>query len=251
MKRLPRLPPKLPALTAPPPLVAFAAHPDDIEFACGGVIVGETARGRAAHLVVCSRGEAGSFGTPAVRTAEAEAGAAMLGATVEFIELDGDAHLEIRVAHAIKLAAIIRRIRPGIVLAPSYVENQHPDHPKLARLVRDAARIARYGGVKELKAQKPHAIDQLLFYAANAQAEPPGVTPLLYDVSRPPIRAAWLRAMEAHASQTANREYVRMQLTRAGLRGLEAGVEHAIALFPSDPLVIDSLEQVSKGARRF
>ena len=101
------------------PLLAFGAHPDDIEFGCGGVIAQETRAGRTAHFVVCSRGEAGTHGTPAQRTAEAKKAAALLGATIEFIELDGDAHLEVRAAHAIKLAGIIRRVRPGIVLAPS------------------------------------------------------------------------------------------------------------------------------------
>ena len=135
----------------PAPLLAFGAHPDDIEFGCGGVIAKETRAGRAAHFVICSRGEAGTHGTPEQRVAEAKKSAAILGATVEFIELDGDAHLEVRAAHAIKLAGIIRRVRPGIVLAPSLVENQHPDHAKLGQLVRDACRLARYGGVKELR----------------------------------------------------------------------------------------------------
>jgi LmbE family N-acetylglucosaminyl deacetylase len=80
------------------------------------------------------------------------------GATVEFVELDGDASLEAKAAHALELAAVIRRVRPGIVLAPSLVENQHPDHPRLGRLVRDAARIARYGGVAKLRARPAHAI---------------------------------------------------------------------------------------------
>src|SRR6185312_8561129 len=86
----------------PAPLLVFGAHPDDIEFGCGGVIARETASGRPAHLVICSRGEAGTHGTPEQRTAEAKKAAALLGATIEFIELDGDAHLEIRAAHAIK-----------------------------------------------------------------------------------------------------------------------------------------------------
>src|SRR5208282_397296 len=130
------------------PLLAFGAHPDDIEFGCGGVIAKETRTGRKAHFVICSRGEAASHGTPKQRVAEAKKSAALLGATVEFVELDGDAHLEVRVAHANKLAGILRRVRPGIVLAPSPVENQHPDHAKLGRLLRDAARLARYGGLK-------------------------------------------------------------------------------------------------------
>src|ERR1700677_6634 len=106
------------------PLLAFGAHPDDIEFGCGGVIARETSAGRKAHFVICSRGEAGTYGTPRKRTAEAKKSAALLGATVEFIELDGDAHLDIRAAHAIKLAGILRRVRPSVVLAPSLVENQ-------------------------------------------------------------------------------------------------------------------------------
>src|SRR5580704_14980471 len=88
------------------PLLAFGAHPDDIEFGCGGIIAGETARGRKAHFVVCSRGESASHGTPAQRTAEAKKAASLLGATVEFLQLDGDASLEIKASHAIRLAAI-------------------------------------------------------------------------------------------------------------------------------------------------
>src|SRR5580704_5717838 len=89
-----------------PPLLAFGAHPDDIEFACGGVVAGETRAGRAAHLAVCSRGEAASRGTPEQRAIEARKSAKVLGATLEFIELDGDARLEIRAEHAVKLAKI-------------------------------------------------------------------------------------------------------------------------------------------------
>jgi N-acetylglucosamine malate deacetylase 1 len=235
----------------PAPLLAFGAHPDDIEFGCGGVIAHETRAGHTAHFVVCSRGEAATRGTPAQRVAETEKSAALLGATVEFIELDGDAHLEVRAAHAIKLARILRRVRPSIVLAPTLVENQHPDHARLGQLVRDAARLARYGGLKELRALPSHAIDQLFFYAVTPEAEPSDITPVLIDISAPEVLTAWTAAMEAHASQMQTRNYIELQLTRARLRGLRAGIGHAIALFPNDPLVLDSLAPVSRGARRF
>ena len=233
------------------PLLAFGAHPDDIEFGCGGVIAKETCTGRTAHFVICSRGEAGTHGTPAQRVAEAKKSAAFLGATIEFIELGGDAHFEIRAAHAIKLASIIRRVRPGTVLAPSLVENQHPDHAKLGQIVRDACRLARYGGVKELRQASPHAIEQLFYYAVTSEAEPVNVTPVLIDVSAPDILKAWTLAMEAHASQMSARNYVELQLTRARLRGLRAGGSHAIALFPNDPLVLDSLAAASRSSRQF
>jgi LmbE family N-acetylglucosaminyl deacetylase len=232
-------------------LLAVGAHPDDIEFGCGGVVARETRAGRKAHFVVCSRGEAATRGTPKTRETEARNGAALLGAGVEFATFDGDAHLEMRASHAIKLAAIIRRLRPSVVLAPSVVENQHPDHARLGRLTRDACRIARYGGVKELRRLKPHAVAQLFYYAVTPEAEPRDATPLLIDVSPPEIVAAWTAAMEAHATQTSARNYVELQLTRARVWGMRAGVGHAIALFPNDPLVFESLSRTERGARQF
>ncbi|HEX3716621.1 MAG TPA: PIG-L family deacetylase [Verrucomicrobiae bacterium] len=233
------------------PLLAFGAHPDDIEFGCGGIIARETRAGRKAHLVVTSRGEAGTNGTPKQRTEEAKKSAAILGATIEFITLDGDAHLEIRVEHAVKLAKIVRRVRPGIVLAPTLVENQHPDHVRLGTLVRDAVRLARYGGLKELRGQAAHLIGQLFFYAITPEAEPTGGPPLLVDISSPEDVAAWTNAMKAMASQTSVINYIELQLTRARLLGVRAGIGHAIALYPNDPIVLDSLAHVGRGARRF
>lgn len=242
-----------PTLNSPElaPLLAFGAHPDDIEFGCGGVIASETKAGRPVHFVICSHGEAGSHGTPKQRTAEAKKAATLLGATIEFLKLDGDAHLEIRSIHAIKLAEIIRRIRPQVVLAPSLVENQHPDHAHLAKLVRDAVRLARYGGLKELRRQKSHAIRQLFYYAVTLEAEPHDITPVLIDISAPDVVSLWMEAMQAHMSQTSARNYVELQMTRARLLGARAGIEYAIALFPNEPLVFNSLAQTARGARQF
>ena len=237
--------------SSPAPLLAFGAHPDDIEFGCGGVIARETRAGRPVHFVVCSRGEAGSNGTPAVRTAEAEKAAKILGATIEFIELAGDAHLDVKSAHAIKLAGILRRVQPGIVLAPTVEPNQHPDHYKLGALVRDATRLARYGGLKELKARNTHAIGQLLFYAVSPDAEPRDVAPILIDVSAQETLTAWTDAMHAHASQLRTRNYPALQLARASVNGSRCGAMAAIALWPNDPLVFDSLATLTRSARRF
>jgi LmbE family N-acetylglucosaminyl deacetylase len=232
-------------------LLAFGAHPDDIEFGCGGVIAGETQAGRTAHFVIGSRGEAATHGTPVQRATEAKRAAKLLGATLEFVDLGGDAHIEASVKRTLQLAAIIRRVRPAFVLAPSVVENQHPDHVALGRMVRDAARLARYGAVKELKRLPPHAIGQLLFYAVTPEAEPANLARVLIDISAPEVLAAWTAAMAAHVSQTQARRYVELLLTRARLYGLRCGVGHAVALFPNDPLRFDSLEQLGGAARRF
>jgi LmbE family N-acetylglucosaminyl deacetylase len=203
------------------------------------------------HFVVCSRGEAGTNGTPALRSAEARRAAKLLGATLEFVRLDGDAQLEIRSAHSLKLARIIRRLRPAAVLAPSLASNQHPDHWRLGQLVRDATRLARYGGLKKLKHLPAHAIGQLFFYAVSPDAEPADLQPVLFDISAPEIVAAWTAAMEAHASQLQTRNYVELQLARARVHGLRAGRAHAQPLWPNDPLVFGSFTAMTRAARRF
>jgi LmbE family N-acetylglucosaminyl deacetylase len=233
------------------PLLAFGAHPDDIEFGCGGVVTLESRAGRMARMVVCSRGESGSRGMPKQRTAEAREAAKLLGAKLEWLKLDGDAHLEIKVAHTIKLASIIRRVKPGIILAPSLVENQHPDHSRLGQMVRDAARLARYGGVKELRKQKPHAIGQLLYYALTPESEPRDISPVLIDISGDEVITAWVNAMNAHASQMSIRHYSDLQVMRARLNGQRAGVDYATPLFPNDAPLFSSLSPLSCGARRF
>lgn len=229
-------------------LLVFGAHPDDIEFGCGGVIAAETAAGRKAHFVVCSKGESATRGTPAIRAREARNAAKILGATLEFANLGGDAHFEVQTRHVITLAKIIRRVRPGAVLAPSIGGNQHPDHSKLGLMVRDALRLARYGGVRELRSLKPHACGTLFWYAVTPEAEPAG-NKVLIDVSAQVD--TWTRAMNAHASQMATRNYVELQLTRARLNGLRSGIGHALALFPADAPVLDSLAQLTRSARAF
>jgi LmbE family N-acetylglucosaminyl deacetylase len=89
----------------------------------------------------------------------------------------------------------------------------------------------------------------LLFYAITREAEPDNISPVLIDISRPEVIAAWVAAMEAHASQTSARNYIEVQLTRARLHGLGAATEYATALFPADPLVFASLSGLGRGAR--
>jgi N-acetylglucosamine malate deacetylase 1 len=74
----------------PSSLLVFAAHPDDIEFGCGGVIARETQAGAKAHFVIGSRGESATNGTPAEPVRKAEKSAAILGATLEFVEIGGN-----------------------------------------------------------------------------------------------------------------------------------------------------------------
>ena len=231
-------------------ILAIGAHPDDIEFGCGGVLLAEAARGQQIVLAICSRGEASSNGTPAEREKEARAAAAMLGATVHFLDLGGDAHMEASAANALTLARCIRSIRPEIVLAPTTCGDQHPDHTVVGAVSRNALRIARYGGLTELRDLPPHGVRHFFAYAITPGAEPPRDCPAVHvDISE--YVKPWVRLMECHKSQLRTRDYIELQTARTRLRGVEAGVDHAQALFPSDHLLVKTLAEYPPSIRLF
>lgn len=231
-------------------ILAVGAHPDDIEFGCGGALLVEAARGSEIALCVCSRGEAGSNGTPNEREKEARSAAKVLGASLEFLEMGGDCHLEVSAANNLALARQIRSRRPNVLLAPVASLDQHPDHVVVSQLCRNAARLARYGGLEELRDQSPHAIQHHLEYAITPGADSPNDRPgIRVDISE--HFARWIELMECHRTQLRTRRYIELQTARARLLGLEAGVEYAQALYPTDDLMIASLGELPASVRLF
>ncbi len=233
-------------------ILAVGAHPDDVEFGCGGILIKEVARGHEATILILSRGEAASSGDPETRRREAEAAAEIMGGRLEFLDLEGDSRIEYRPPNAIAIARVIRRLRPHILLAPTTDENQHPDHGTAGRLTRDAARLARYGGVAELAAAPAHTIDALYFYGITGTGPGSAATGLpciIVDVSD--VFPIWRRAMECHASQMATRNYVELQVARVRALGLEIGVEYAMAVRANDPIRLEGLTDLRRSGRLF
>jgi LmbE family N-acetylglucosaminyl deacetylase len=238
--------------SSPRRILAVGAHPDDVEFGCGGILVKEIVRGHEVTILSLSRGEAASSGDPRTRRREAEAAAEVMGARLEFIELEGDSRIEYRPPNAVAIARVIRRVRPHLLLAPSPEENQHPDHAKAGRLVRDAARLARYGGLEDLAPAPAHAIDALYFFEITGTglgSAATGLPCIIVDVSD--VAVTWRKAMECHATQMATRNYLDLQLARARALGLEIGVEHAMAVRANDPIRLDGLTDLRGSGRRF
>ena len=228
-------------------ILAFGAHPDDIEFGCAAVLILEAARGNSVMLRVLSRGEAGSHGMPEVRELESRAAAAIIGAEVEFLDFGGDCHIEYSTANVIRIAREIRAAQPDVVLAPHPPENQHPDHATVARLVRDACRFARYGGLKELTDVPPHRIGSLLFYNITKHL---GEAPdFVIDVSS--AVGYWEAAMSCHTSQVGSKGDLEMQKTAAHVLGLASGTQYAIGLFANDPIIAPGLANLSRSARTY
>ncbi len=231
-------------------ILAVGAHPDDLEFGCGGVLLAEAARASEISLRVCSLGEAGSKGTPNEREAEARRAAGMLGAKIEFLEMGGDAHLEISAVNNIVIARQIRATLPDVLLAPVASPDQHPDHVVVSHLCRNAARLARYGGLTELWDLPPHAIKHHFEYAITPGAESPNERrKIRVDISE--HFARWVELMECHQTQLRTRRYIELQTARARLLGLEAGVEYAQAFFAPDDFLFKNFGDLPASVRLF
>ena len=222
-------------------LLALGAHPDDLEFGCGGLLVKEAERGQQVHCLLFSRGEAGTYGDAHTRTLEAEQAAKLIPAQLSWLELDGDARLQLNLENAMRLAAQLRAIRPDTVLGPTGGLDQHPDHLTLHQLTLRAVRLARYG--KVALQEPPHRVRRTLFYRIGSPNEGNELHKIRVDISR--FAERWQTLMECHQSQVRAQKYVEYQLARARTEGLEAGVEYAQCLYSYSPPLLDSLEPLS------
>jgi bacillithiol biosynthesis deacetylase BshB1 len=228
-------------------ILAVGAHPDDVEFGCAPVLIQEVLNGHEVRILVTSKGEAASSGTLEERAQEAQEAAAVIGASVGFLEMGGDCHIEHSPKNALIVAREIRQFRPDVVLAPHLGENQHPDHSAVGRIVRDAARLARYGGLKDLEGLPAHPITSLYYYAITQELEDrPDV---LVDVSR--VKAQWEAAILCHRSQMKTRNYLELVLARARSWGAAMGVEYAVGLWGNDPIRVNSLGEIPPASRYF
>ncbi len=226
-------------------ILAIGPHPDDLEFGCAPLLIKEAKRGTRVHLLVMSRGEAATHGTPEGREEEARAAARLMGASIEFLEMGGDCRMEATPDNALRIAERMREVRADWVLAPHPGENQHPDHVVAAKLARDAARLARYGGL--MRDLPPHAVKGLYFYRITQLVEE--LPDLVIDVSG--VVEEWEAAMRCHHSQVSNRNYVDLQLAGARALGAQIGVGYAIGLWANDPVRVEDLSDLGLSARYF
>ena len=119
-------------------ILAFGAHPDDVECAAAGVLIKHIAMGKTAAIVDLTGGEMGSYGNVESRKNESATAAEILG--VQFREQLNlpDGSIENNEAARLLVIQAIRKHQPDIILANA-IHDRHPDHAHSAKLVADAA----------------------------------------------------------------------------------------------------------------
>lgn len=119
-------------------VLAFGAHPDDVELGAGGTIASLVQQGKKVGIVDLTRGQLGSRGTVDDRRKEAADSAQILGIAIrENLGME-DGFFINDAAHREKVIQMIRLYRPDVVLANA-VSDRHPDHGRAAALVAEAA----------------------------------------------------------------------------------------------------------------
>lgn len=118
-------------------ILAFGAHPDDVELGCAGTIAKEVASGKKVGIVDLTQGELGTRGSVEKRYQEAAKAKEILGVVARENLKFRDGFFKNDEAHQMEVIKMIRKYRPEIVLCNA-IDDRHIDHPKGSKLVSDA-----------------------------------------------------------------------------------------------------------------
>lgn len=118
-------------------ILAFGAHPDDVELGAGATIAKEVASGKKVGIVDLTRGELGTRGSAVIRDQEAADAANILQISVRENLGFSDGFFVNDKEHQLEIIKMIRKYRPEIIICNA-IEDRHIDHGKGSKLVSDA-----------------------------------------------------------------------------------------------------------------
>jgi bacillithiol biosynthesis deacetylase BshB1 len=150
-------------------VLAIGAHPDDVEIGTAGFLALQAELGRSVGIADLTAGELGTRGDRKQRAGEAAAAARLLGAAFRLCLGWPDGGVVDDPDGGRRVATLIRRFRPVILLAPA-VDDVHPDHCAAGRVARRAAFLAR---LRRLDlGHPPHSPALVLHYSIHTSFTP-------------------------------------------------------------------------------
>jgi bacillithiol biosynthesis deacetylase BshB1 len=118
-------------------ILAFGAHPDDVELSCSGVLFNAVNVGKKTGIIDLTKGELGTRGSAHLRAQESEKASKILKLSVrENLDL-GDGFFNYNQESLLKIITVIRRYKPEIVICNA-IKDRHPDHARGSHIVSDA-----------------------------------------------------------------------------------------------------------------
>ena len=119
-------------------ILAFGAHPDDVELSCGGTIAKEVSFGKIVGIVDLTRGELGTRGSANLRDKEAKQAASILEVAIRENLGFRDGFFKNDEVHQLEIIKVLRKYRPKMVLCNAQTD-RHIDHGRAASLIHDAS----------------------------------------------------------------------------------------------------------------
>ena len=173
-------------------VLAFGAHPDDVEACAGGYLLKAKQKGLTTGIVDLTLGEKGTNGTIEIRKKEADEGAKILGCSFrENLELP-DGNISVNKENEMAVLEVIRKYRPETVLAP-WLEDRHPDHEDVGKLV---SKASMYSGLAKIETEYERWRPKKIFYYMLHYDFKPSFVVDISDVFETKIRS-----LKAHKSQ--------------------------------------------------
>ena len=128
-------------------ILAFSAHPDDVEISCGGTIIKQIKLGNSVGIIDLTQGELGTRGSADLRFKESMSASKLLGLSARENLKMKDGFFECSEENKLKIVYAIRKYQPDVILANS-IYDRHPDHGRGSKLVSDACFLAGLQKVK-------------------------------------------------------------------------------------------------------
>ncbi len=130
-------------------ILAFGAHPDDVELGSAATIAKEISLGKTVGIVDLTEGELGTRGSKELRRKEAQEAASILGISIRENLKFLDGFFKNDKNHQIEVIKLIRKYQPEIILCNA-VDDRHIDHGKGSELVSDACFLS---GLEKIETQ--------------------------------------------------------------------------------------------------
>ena len=138
-------------------ILAFGAHPDDIELGCAGTILAEKKNGKKIGIIDLTQGELGTRGSAAIRKEEAAAAAKILNVDIRENLALADGFFKNDEAHQRQVIRAIRKYQPEIIICNA-PEDRHPDHGRSSQLVEDAVFLSGLRKIETFDNDLPQAV---------------------------------------------------------------------------------------------
>ena len=162
-------------------ILAFGAHPDDVEISCGGTLLKYASQGKKIGIIDLTQGELSTRGNIELRAKESQKASDFLGLTIRENLKMKDGFFDQNESSIKSIVAKIRQYKPTMVMANSN-SDRHPDHGRAGKLVEEAC---YYAGLEKIKTeisgveQEAYRPDLVLHYIQDYHIEPD----ILFDIS--------------------------------------------------------------------